>query len=140
MEEIRGALDRGGDRFDPALTDRARADLDRVLERLDLGVDHAVVALVGGTGSGKSSMFNALTTLAFADVGVIRPTTSEAAACVWGPPADALLTFLQVTRERRIQRESALTGADEADLRGLVLLDLPDHDSIATGHAESSTG
>jgi len=136
VEEIRGALDRGGDRFDPALTDRARADLDRVLERLDLGVDHAVVALVGGTGSGKSSMFNALTTLAFADVGVIRPTTSEAAACVWGPPADALLTFLQVTRERRIQRESALTGADEADLRGLVLLDLPDHDSIATGHAE----
>lgn len=136
VEEIRGALDRGGDRFEPSLTDRARADLDRVLHRLDLGVDHAVVALVGGTGSGKSSMFNSLTTLAFADVGVIRPTTSQAAACVWGPSADALLDFLQVARERRILRESALTGADEADLRGLVLLDLPDHDSVATGHAE----
>jgi GTP-binding protein EngB required for normal cell division len=136
VEQIRGALDRGGDRFEPALLDRARTDLDRVLERLELGVDHSVVALVGGTGSGKSSMFNSLTRLAFADVGVIRPTTSQAAACVWGPAADKLLDFLQVAKERRILRESALTGTDEADLHGLVLLDLPDHDSVATGHAE----
>lgn len=136
VDEIRGALALASTRLEPSLSDRAHADLERVLERLDLGVDHAVVALVGGTGSGKSSMFNALTTLAFADVGVIRPTTSQAAACVWGPRADRLLDFLQVARERRILRESALTGSDEADLRGLVLLDLPDHDSVATGHAE----
>src|SRR5690606_39726789 len=122
VEEIRDAVDRAGSRLDREVSDRARADLVRVVERLELGVDHAVVALVGGTGSGKSSMFNALTRLAFADVGVIRPTTSQAAACVWGPPADTLLDFLQVARERRILRESALTGADEADLRGLVLL------------------
>ncbi|WP_420110781.1 GTP-binding protein [Pseudactinotalea sp.] len=136
VEEIREALDRGHDRFEPALADRARTDLDRVLERLELGVDHSVVALVGGTGSGKSSTFNALTTLQFADVGVIRPTTSQATACVWGPQADKLLDFLQVAKERRILRESALTARDEADLHGLVLLDLPDHDSVATGHAE----
>ncbi|WP_162458370.1 GTP-binding protein [Pseudactinotalea terrae] len=136
VEQIREALDRGADRFEPAVADRARADLDRVLERLDLGVDHSVVALVGGTGSGKSSTFNALTTLQFADVGVIRPTTSQATACVWGPQAEKLLDFLQVAKERRILRESALTGSDEADLHGLVLLDLPDHDSVATGHAE----
>lgn len=136
VDEIRAALERGGDRFEPALTDRARRDLDRVLDRLALGVDHGVVALVGGTGSGKSSLFNALTTLDFADVGVIRPTTSQAAACVWGHTAGPLLDFLQVAPERRIQRESVLTGSDEADLRGLVLLDLPDHDSVATGHAE----
>lgn len=136
VEQIREALTRAGDRFDPELTRRAHEDLDRVLHRLELGVDHSVVALVGGTGSGKSSMFNSLTTLAFADVGVIRPTTSQAAACVWGDRADTLLDFLQVARERRILRESALTGSDEAEMRGLVLLDLPDHDSIATGHAE----
>lgn len=136
VDQIRAALERGGDRFEPALADRARTDLDRVLQRLELGVDHSVVALVGGTGSGKSSTFNALTTLQFADVGVIRPTTSQATACVWGPQADKLLDFLQVARERRILRESALTGSDEADLHGLVLLDLPDHDSVATGHAE----
>lgn len=136
VDRIREALDRGDDRFEPALADRARTDLDRVLERLELGVDHSVVALVGGTGSGKSSTFNALTTLQFADVGVIRPTTSQATACVWGPQADKLLDFLQVAKERRILRESALTARDEADLHGLVLLDLPDHDSVATGHAE----
>ncbi|MFV0251829.1 MAG: GTP-binding protein [Beutenbergiaceae bacterium] len=136
VDGIRAGIARAGAQFDPALAERAEADLDRVIERLDLGVDHAVVALVGGTGSGKSSTFNALTTLDFADVGVIRPTTSDAAACVWGDSADRLLDFLQVKPERRIQRESVLTGTDEAELRGLVLLDLPDHDSIATGHAE----
>ncbi|MFV0426426.1 MAG: GTPase [Beutenbergiaceae bacterium] len=136
VDEVRAAISLAGDQLDPAIVERAGTDLERVLQRLALGVDHAVVALVGGTGSGKSSTFNALTTLDFADVGVIRPTTSQAAACVWGDSADALLSFLHVMPERRIQRESVLTGADEAELRGLVLLDLPDHDSVATGHAE----
>src|SRR5699024_4043673 len=81
-------------------------------------------------GSGKSSMFNALTRLNFADVGVIRPTTSQASACTWHTNADPLLDFLGVHPERRISRESALTGDDEAEFSGLVLLDLPDHDSI----------
>ncbi len=132
-ETLESALDT--DRLDPELIARARTDLARVHGRLDLGVHHTVVALVGGTGSGKSSMFNALSRLDFADVGVIRPTTSQAAACTWGGHADALLDFLGVDPERRIGRESALTGRDERDLSGLVLLDLPDHDSVAEGHA-----
>ena len=59
----------------------AHKALDAVAQRLALGVDHTVVALFGGTGSGKSSLFNALTQLNFADVGARRPTTSRAAAC-----------------------------------------------------------
>lgn len=135
VEQLRSAIEVAGDRLDPEIVRTALSDLERVVARLDIGVDHAVVALVGGTGSGKSSTFNALTTLDFADVGVIRPTTSRAAACVWGEGADPLLDFLGVEESRRIQRESALTGSDEADLRGLVLLDMPDHDSVEVGHA-----
>lgn len=106
----------------------------RVRERLAMGVDQTVVALVGGTGSGKSSLFNAISGLSFADVGVTRPTTSRVTACVWGADGDPLLDWLGVDQERRIQRESALDGNDEAERRGLVLLDLPDHDSVEPAH------
>lgn len=135
VSALREALEIGGDRLTPAVAARALADLDNVDARLRIGVDRTVVALVGGTGSGKSSLFNAISGLPFAEVGVRRPTTAQAAACTWGGPADALLDLLEVRPERRIQRESSLDGPAESDLAGLVLLDLPDHDSIAPEHA-----
>ena len=49
---------------------------------------------------------------------------------------DPLLDWLGVVPDRRIERESLLDGESEASLRGLVLLDLPDHDSIAPEHRE----
>ncbi|WP_418605798.1 GTPase [Georgenia sp. SUBG003] len=121
--------------IDPFEAARARSDLDAVAERLALGADRTVVALVGGTGSGKSSLFNAISGLRFADVGALRPTTEVAAACVWGGAAEELLDFLQVSPARRIQRESVLDGDHERALSGMILLDLPDHDSIARDHA-----
>ncbi len=99
-----------------------------------LSADHTVVALAGATGSGKSSLFNALTRLDIATVGARRPTTSVASACVWGAEgADALLEWLGVPRQHRVSRESALDAGDD-DLHGLVLLDLPDHDSTEVAH------
>lgn len=133
--QIAEALELAGDRLPAAAQEQARAELERVHRRLQLGVGHTVVALAGGTGSGKSSLFNAVSGLQFADVGVIRPTTAEAAACIWGGPGTELLDFLGVAPGRRIQRESVLDGDDEQELRGLVLLDLPDHDSVEEGHA-----
>ena len=136
VEQITEALATAGGRVPGEATAAAHTDLAQVTERLALGVDYTVVALVGGTGSGKSSLFNAMSSLQFADVGVIRPTTSQAAACIWGSKATTLLDFLQVAPDRRIQRESALDGDAEEGLAGLVLLDLPDHDSVESGHAE----
>lgn len=133
--QIAEALAVAGEEVDPALAHRALTDLTSVGERLELGVDWTVVALVGGTGSGKSSMFNAISGLKFADVGAIRPTTERAAACVWGGQATELLDFLVVAEHRRIERESVLDADDERDLHGLVLLDMPDHDSVAEAHA-----
>ena len=132
--EIMRALEVGGDRLDPRVVEQVVEALGKVRERLDLGVDHTIVALVGGTGSGKSSLFNALSDFEFADVGVTRPTTSKVTACTWGGKADPLLEWLGVEHDRRIERESDLLGDDEAALRGLVLLDLPDHDSVDPAH------
>ena len=135
LEALRQALDECPTEVPASLAIPARDALDLVAERLALGVDHTVVALFGGTGSGKSSLFNALTQLEFADVGARRPTTSRAAACTWGDDAAALLTFLGVDPERRIRRESLLDGSDQDELAGLVLLDVPDYDSVTAAHA-----
>ncbi|SNY63421.1 GTPase [Paractinoplanes atraurantiacus] len=125
---------------DPYLPDSelvaAHTLIERAGNRLSLSRDHTVVALAGSTGSGKSSLFNALARLKLSPVGVRRPTTGVAHACVWGPlePANRLLDWVGVLPRHRFIRESALDGDDEAALRGLVLLDLPDFDSVERGH------
>jgi GTP-binding protein EngB required for normal cell division len=129
------ALDTGGDRLDPGARETAQATLARAGERLQLGGNYTIVALVGATGSGKSSLFNALSGMEIADVGARRPLTSQPMACVWGEEgATPLLDWLEVPNGRRVTRESVLDADQQADLRGLVLLDLPDHDSTAVAH------
>ncbi|HLL66532.1 MAG TPA: GTPase [Micromonosporaceae bacterium] len=113
----------------------ARTVVDRAGERLSLSRAHTVVALAGATGSGKSSLFNAISGLNLSPVGVRRPTTGVAHACVWGTEgAFPLLDWLGVPPGSRFARESQLDGDDQAALRGLVLLDLPDFDSVQEAH------
>ncbi|OMG21489.1 GTPase, partial [Actinomyces naeslundii] len=83
LNAVRDALRMCPTEVPASLSIPAHKALDAVAQRLALGVDHTVIALFGGTGSGKSSLFNALTQLNFADVGARRPTTSRAAACSW---------------------------------------------------------
>jgi GTP-binding protein EngB required for normal cell division len=158
VDRLRAALRPGGPRVNPdALVRRAEALHDfvaasdgvvpetqlaparevtgRAGQRLALSRDHTVVALAGATGSGKSSLFNALSQLELSAVGVRRPTTGDAHACVWGASNSAeLLDWLGVPGKFRFVRESALDADDEAALRGLILLDLPDFDSIVATH------
>jgi GTP-binding protein EngB required for normal cell division len=122
-------------RVDPARLEAARELSDRADQRLRLSADHTVVALAGATGSGKSSLFNAVTGLELSAVGVRRPTTGSAHACIWGPEgAVDLLDWLGIPRRHQVVRESVLDGDEQAALRGLVLLDLPDHDSTNLSH------
>jgi 50S ribosome-binding GTPase len=117
---------------------KALADAEDVLgragERMRLSSAHTIVVLGGGTGSGKSSLFNRLAGADFSTVGVIRPVTRDAHACIWGATGSgALLEWLGVPARNRYSRASALDRGEQ-DLAGLVLLDLPDHDSVM-GHA-----
>ena len=59
-----------------------------------------------------------------------RPTTSRSLASVWGPDgAGALLDWLEVPDRHRVATEVD-------DLDGLVLLDVPDHDSVVEANRE----
>jgi hypothetical protein len=86
--------------------------------------------LAGGTGSGKSSLFNRIAGVDFSEVGVTRPVTVQAHACVWGDAGSgAILDWLDVPSRYRYLRASELDRGED-DLAGLVLVDLPDHDSV----------
>ncbi|GAA3748953.1 GTPase [Micromonospora maritima] len=114
----------------------AHTVVERAGDRLALSGRHTVVALAGATGSGKSSLFNALARMDLSPVGVRRPTTGVTHACVWGPLDGAvrLLDWVGVLPRHRFVRESPLDGDDESTLHGLVLLDLPDFDSVQHTH------
>jgi GTP-binding protein EngB required for normal cell division len=123
-------------RLDDALVDEAAGVAERAGARLRLSADHTVVALAGATGSGKSSTFNAVTGLELAAIGVRRPTTSWTMACAWGADgAGELLDWLGVPQRHQVMRTSMLGGpAEDSGLDGLILLDLPDHDSTEVAH------
>ncbi|WP_110206136.1 GTPase [Nocardioides daejeonensis] len=123
-------------RLDDVLVDSAEEMVERTHARLRLSAEHTVIAIAGATGSGKSSTFNAVTGLELSAVGVRRPTTSWATACVWGDEgAGELLEFLGIPARHQTTRDSMLdTGKEDRRFHGTVLLDLPDHDSTELSH------
>ncbi|MEW2075352.1 MULTISPECIES: YfjP family GTPase [unclassified Streptomyces] len=121
------------------LDNRTLAQAGRVLEestaRRRLSGQHTVVAIAGATGSGKSQLFNALAGVPVSETGVRRPTTAAPIACSWSDGAAGLIERLGIPPRLRRRPLQATADADER-LRGLVLVDLPDHDSAAVQHRE----
>ena len=135
LAALERALDTGAELLDVSTVARTRQALDRATRRMQVGREQTVVALVGATGSGKSTLFNALAGMEIAEVGTRRPLTTEPMACIWGDEsADALLDWLGISPERRLRRETVLDADHQAALHGLVLLDMPDHDSTELAH------
>ncbi len=135
------AVEASQGRVDEEIVAEARRVTRQVDQRLALSGSATVVALAGATGSGKSSLFNAVSGTDLARVGVRRPTTSEPLAVTWGDePTEDLLDWLQVSRRHAIATEGNAAGArldgpgGSGGLDGLVLLDLPDHDSTEKGN------
>ncbi|MFJ6723492.1 YfjP family GTPase [Streptomyces sp. NPDC091281] len=120
------------------LDSRALAEAGRVLDeaaaRRRLSGQHTVVAIAGATGSGKSQLFNTLAGVTISETGVRRPTTSAPIACSWSDGAAGLIDRLGIPG--RLRRRPVQSAEAEAQLRGLVLVDLPDHDSAAVEHRE----
>ncbi len=83
-----------------------------------------VVVLLGSTGSGKSSLLNALAGRDVSPSGVLRPTTRRPVALAH--PADATPDLLPGLSER----DALELVVDESVGRGLVLVDAPDFDSV----------
>lgn len=131
---LKEAAELADGRVAPQAVERARQVIGHTDRRLAFSGDITVVALAGATGSGKSSTFNALSGTELAQPGVTRPTTSKAMAAYWGDGPDDvvpndLLDWLQVPTRHLV------TGGAPG-LQGMVLLDLPDHDSTEASHRQ----
>jgi len=107
--------------------------LERASSRRSLSADHTVVGFFGATGSGKSSLFNAVSGAEIATAAARRPTTSEPLAGVWGATgSEPLLDWLEVGNRHHAAPVDGF--ADEQT--GLILLDLPDFDSTRAANRE----
>jgi GTP-binding protein EngB required for normal cell division len=87
-----------------------------------------VVALAGGTGSGKSSLLNAIAGEEVAETGAIRPVTSRPLAWIPADPEPGLTRLLDaIGIDERVGHRAG---------KALAVIDLPDTDSIEETHRQ----
>ena len=102
LEALKEATELGADRIDVAVSEASWKMLERASTRRTLSAEHTVVGFFGATGSGKSSLFNAVAGQDLARAAATRPTTSQPLAGIWGRTgSDPLLDWLGV-QERHV--------------------------------------
>ena len=99
VNRLRSSMGWASDAISAKVRAKVEEAITRCEQRLDLGVDYTIVALAGGTGSGKSSLFNAIARTDFAMPGVGIPGFAEHAKAI----ADAGIYDLAIHHDQILQ-------------------------------------
>ncbi len=126
VDKLDLAIGRAAEFADPEELSDIAATASAIRKRLGFLGRSVVVALVGGTGSGKSSILNALAGEDVAPTGVRRPTTERPLAWIPANPEPGLVRLLD---------DLAIVDRVGHDSFGDIgVLDLPDTDSLVRSH------
>ncbi len=126
IELVDQAIGRASDSVGPEPLAEAAAMATGARRRVGYLGNSVVVALAGGTGSGKSSLLNAVAGAPVAEVAAIRPTTSEPLAWMPDVPEPGVVRLLDdMGIEHRVGHRHRLP---------VVLIDMPDTDSVVGAH------
>ncbi|GAA3824043.1 hypothetical protein GCM10022242_26890 [Nocardioides panacisoli] len=140
LDGLDAAVDAARGRLDDELLDSVEASVARSTGRLQMSAAHTIVAIAGSTGSGKSTLFNTLAGVELSASGAQRPTTSKAKALVWtDDDVEDMLEWLGVPAADQHRRADLSPAPTRSRLpEGVILLDLPDHDSLEVAHHEEA--
>ena len=164
VASLKEAISYGEGRVPETVLLDAAETLERLSQRRELSTEHTVIGFFGATGSGKSTLFNAIAGQNIALSAPTRPTTSTVQAAIWeAEGSEELLDWLGI--DKRVYPQTQALAAEEAsggavapnavtepapglfnrirravggrgEMRtrtgGLILLDMPDFDSVTT--------
>ena len=177
VASLKEAISYGEGRVPETVLLDAAETLERLSQRRELSTEHTVIGFFGATGSGKSTLFNAIAGQNIALSAPTRPTTSTVQAAIWAAEgSEELLDWLGIDKRvypqtqalaaegettagnkaggnnkavegaaapnavtepapglfNRIRRAVGGRGEMRTRTGGLILLDMPDFDSVTT--------
>lgn len=177
VASLKDAISYGEGRVPETVLLDAAETLERLSQRRELSTEHTVIGFFGATGSGKSTLFNAIAGQNIALSAPTRPTTSTVQAAIWeAEGSEELLDWLGIDKRvypqtQALAAEGETTEGNKADgnnkaaggatapnavtepapglfnrirravggrgemrtrTGGLILLDMPDFDSVTT--------
>ena len=171
VASLKDAISYGEGRVPETVLLDAAETLERLSQRRELSTEHTVIGFFGATGSGKSTLFNAIAGQNIALSAPTRPTTSTVQAAIWeAEGSEELLDWLGIDKRvypqtlalaaegdategskatggvaapnavtepapglfNRIRRAVGGRGETRTRTGGLILLDMPDFDSVTT--------
>lgn len=176
VASLKDAISYGEGRVPETVLLDATETLERLSQRRELSTEHTVIGFFGATGSGKSTLFNAIAGQNIALSAPTRPTTSTVQAAIWeAEGSEELLDWLGIDKRvypqtqalaaegeasdgngagkhnkaggaaapnavtepapglfNRIRRAVGGRGEMRTRTGGLILLDMPDFDSVTT--------
>lgn len=176
VTSLKDAIRYGEGRVPETVLLDAAETLERLSQRRELSTEHTVIGFFGATGSGKSTLFNAIAGQNIALSAPTRPTTSTVQAAIWeAEGSEELLDWLGIDKRvypqtqalaaegeasdgngagkhnkaggaaapnavtepapglfNRIRRAVGGRGEMRTRTGGLILLDMPDFDSVTT--------